>query len=117
VAVYPNSLNAHLRCLRGDKGRTRENLIESLPWFSLHLARAVSGNYLDGAPGVPKAAISAMLAHADGDADDRLAPTTRAFYVQNQRMELKAQAMEIWSEAVLNAYVKAGGKPPAPRDC
>jgi hypothetical protein len=116
VAVYPNSLNAHLRCLRGDKGRTRENLIESLPWFSLHLVRAVSGNYLDGAATVPKAAISAMLAHADGTAEDRLAPTTKAFYVQNQKMGLKAQAMEAWSDAVLNAYVKAGGKPPAPSE-
>jgi hypothetical protein len=115
VAVYPNSLNAHLRCLRGDKGRTHKNWIKSLPWFSLHLVRAVSGNFLDGTT-VPKAAISAMLAHADGDADDKLAPTTRAFYVQNQRMDLKARAMEACSEALLNAYAKAGGKPPAPME-
>lgn len=115
VAVFPNSLNAHLRCLRGDKGKTRENRLEGLPWFSLHLVRSVAGNFLDGAAGVQKVAISAMLAHTDGDADDKLAPTTRAFYVQNQRMELKSQAIEAWSEALTRAVEKAGGTLPTPR--
>jgi hypothetical protein len=117
VAVYPNSLNAHLRALRGTKGINTVNRLQNLPWFSLHLVRSVAGNYLDAAPGVPKAGISAMLAHADDDdVDDRLAPTTKAFYVANQRMELKSDAMAAWSEALINSFGKAGGKMPEPSE-
>jgi hypothetical protein len=118
VATFPNSLNAHLRALRGEKKgfNEGEDVLQGLPWFTLHLVRSIAGNYLDGAAGVPKAAISAMLAHADGDEDDRLAPTTRQFYVANQRMELKAIAMEAWAESLCAAVEKAGGKLPAPRE-
>jgi hypothetical protein len=116
LATYPNSLNAHLRALRGTKkGRNfGEDVLAGLPWFTLHLVRSIAGNFLDGAAGVPKAAISAMLAHADGDEDDKLAPTTKAFYVQSQRMELKAIAMDAWSEALIRAVEKAGGTLPEP---
>ena len=118
VATYPNSLNAHLRALRGDKKGFNKgiNRLAGLPWFSLHLVRSVAGNFLDKAPGVPKAGISAMLAHADDETDDRLAPTTKAFYVQNQRMDLKAEAMAAWSDALIAAYLKAGGTMPEPRE-
>jgi hypothetical protein len=114
VAVYPNSLNAHLRALRGTKGISTVDRLKDLPWFSLHLVRSVAGNFLDNAPGVPKAGISAMLAHADEETDDRLAPTTRAFYVQNQMMPQKSDAMAAWSEALIAAYQRAGGKMPQP---
>ena len=117
VAVYPNSLNAHLRALRGNKGINTVNWLQDLPWFSLHLVRSVAGNYLDGAPGVPKAGISAMLAHVDDDdSDDRLAPTTRAFYVQNQKMAEKTDAMAAWSDALISAIEKAGGTLPEARE-
>ena len=114
VAVYPNSLNAHLRAMRGDKKGFNQgiNRLADLPWFSLHLVRSVAGNFLDKTPGVPKAGISAMLAHADEETDDRLAPTTRAFYVQNQKMPEKSVAMAAWSEALIAAYIKAGGTMP-----
>jgi hypothetical protein len=118
VATYPNSLNAHLRALRGDKKGFNEgvNRLKELPWFSLHLVRSVAGNFLDNAPGVPKTGISAMLAHADEETDDRLAPTTRAFYVQNQRMPEKSDAIAAWSDALIRAIEKAGGKLPEPRE-
>jgi hypothetical protein len=118
VATYPNSLNAHLRAMRGDKKghNAGTNSLGNLPWFSLHLVRSVAGNFLDNAPGVPKAGISAMLAHADEEKDDRLAPTTRAFYVQNQMMPEKSIAMAAWSEALCRAVEKAGGKLPAPTE-
>jgi hypothetical protein len=118
VAVYPNSLNAHLRAMRSDKKGFNKgvNRLEDLPWFSLHLVRSVAGNYLDNAPGVPKAGISAMLAHADEETDDRLAPTTKAFYVQNKRMDLKSDAMAAWSEALIKSFIKAGGTMPEPRE-
>ena len=118
VAVYPNSLNAHLRAMRGDKKGFNKgvNRLEDLPYFSLHLVRSVAGNFLDNCPGVPKAGISAMLAHADEETDDRLAPTTKAFYVQNQQMPAKSDAMAAWSAALIAAYLKAGGKMPEPRE-
>jgi hypothetical protein len=57
-----------------------------------------------------------MLAHADEETDDRLAPTTLAFYVQNQLMTEKSDAMQAWSEALVKAFEKAGGKLPEPRE-
>lgn len=116
LATYPNSLNAHLRALRGTKkGRNfGENSLGDLPWFTLHLVRSIAGNYLDNVPGLSPSAISAMLAHADGEEDDKLAPTTRAFYVKNQRMERKAEAMEAWYEALIRAVENVGGKLPEP---
>jgi hypothetical protein len=118
VATYPNSLNAHLRAMRGDKKGFNKgvNRLEALPWFSLHLVRSVAGNFLDNCTGVPKSGISAMLAHADEEKDDRLAPTTKAFYVQNQLMTEKSDAMQAWSEALIRAFEKAGGKLPEPRE-
>jgi hypothetical protein len=116
VAVYPNSLNAHLRAMRGLKGISEVNRLKDLPWFSLHLVRSVAGNYLDNAPGVPKSGISGMLAHADEETDDRLAPTTKAFYVDNQKMTEKSDAMAAWSEALVKVFEKAGGKLPEPRE-
>jgi hypothetical protein len=38
--------------------------------------------------------------------------TTREFYQTNQRMSEKAIAVAAWRDALLTAYVKAGGKPP-----
>ena len=58
VATYPNSLNAHLRALRGMKGISDVDRLADLPWFTLHLVRSVAGNYLDKLSTVPKAGIS-----------------------------------------------------------
>ena len=74
------------------------------------------GNFLDNCPGVPKAGISAMLAHADEETDDRLAPTTAAFYVQNQQMPAKSDVMAAWSAALIGAFMKAGGTMPQPSE-
>lgn len=120
VAVYPNSLNAHLRAMRGEKkridGTFPPNVLQGLPYYSPHLTRTVITNTLDNIKGLPKDGISAMLAHAGDKADDDLSRTTRASYHTNQRMEVKADAMAAWSEALMNAYMKAGGKPPQPSE-
>jgi len=52
-----------------------------------------------------------VLAHA-GDKADGLSRTTREFYLTNQRMAEKADAMAAWRDASLKAYAKASGKPP-----
>jgi hypothetical protein len=49
-------------------------------------------------------------------ADDRLAPTMSAFYVQNQRMPEKSDAMAAWFDALVTAYEKAGGNMPEPKE-
>ncbi|ABE64652.1 hypothetical protein Nham_3979 [Nitrobacter hamburgensis X14] len=118
VAVYPNSLNQHVRAMRGEKkrldGSYPDNVLAGLPYYSPHLTRTVITNALDRIPSVPKSGISAMLAHAGNKTNDSLARTTREFYHTNQRMAEKADAMSAWRDSLLNAYVKAGGKPPRP---
>lgn len=120
VAVYPNSLNQHLRAMRGEKkrldGSYPDNVLTGLPYYSPHLTRTVITNTLDRISSVPKSGISAMLAHAGDKTDDSLSRTTREFYHTNQRMAEKADAMSAWRDALLNAYVKAGGKPPRPAE-
>lgn len=118
VAVYPNSLNQHLRAMRGEKKRLNgsypENVLAGLPYYAPHLTRTVIANTLDRISSVPKIGISAMLAHAGDKADDSLSRTTREFYLTNQRMAEKADAMTAWRDALLAAYIKAGGKSPLP---
>jgi hypothetical protein len=48
--------------------------------------------------------------------DDEAAPTTRAYYLTSQRMREKADGMRAWSEALVEAYLKAGGAMPAPKE-
>ncbi|MEH2471866.1 hypothetical protein V1281_006946 [Nitrobacteraceae bacterium AZCC 2161] len=117
VAVYPNSLNHHLRNLRGEKGVDAKNLIEHLPPFWLHLVRSVTANYLETRADVPPAAASLMLAHTlPGGEKDKAAPTTKKFYLTGQRMDMKLIAMKAWSEALMRAYYKAGGVYPQPSE-
>lgn len=111
VVVNGSSLSHHLADLRAAK-----KLDKRMPPFTLHLGRSVTGNWLDNAPGMPPVASSLVLAHAavkSGNGDD-IAPTTKRFYLTSQRMDIKAVAMEAWSDAVVNAYTKAGGERPMP---
>lgn len=116
IATYPSSLNAHLRAMRGVKetAANKENLLADLPPFTLHLVRSVVGNFLDGCDDVPKTAISAFLSHADGETDDKLSAVTEKYYVQTQKMKLKAIAMERWSSALIAEIHKQKGSLPVP---
>ena len=110
-SVYPNSLNRHLQRMRaaGD--------LKDLPQFWLHLIRSVAANFLDNVKGLPAVASSLMLAHTlPKDSKDEAAPTTREFYLTSQRMDLKADAMTAWTEALMNSYTKRGGKYPMPSE-
>jgi hypothetical protein len=105
VSVYPNSLNRHLLRMREAKA------LDGLPYFSLHLARTVMGNFLETA--VSPVASSLVLAHTLPQTADEAAPTTRAYYLTSQRMAEKSAAMAAWSEALCEAYTKTGGTMPA----
>jgi hypothetical protein len=106
VSVYPNSLNRHLLRMRDD------GKLDGLPAFWLHLTRSVAGNYLDNRPDVPPAASSLMLGHALPASVEDAAPTTKKFYLTSQRMAEKAVAMRAWSDALVEAFIKAGGTLP-----
>jgi hypothetical protein len=59
----------------------------------LHLIRSVAGNFLDSSPDMRPSASSLMLVHAMPASADDVAPTTRKFYLSNQRMDAKTAAI------------------------
>ena len=116
VSIFPSSLNAHLRNMRGLKQHNKTDKLKDLPAYWLHLTRAVSSNYLNKCPSVPKSAISLMLAHSMTKAPDDMSRTTREFYVTCQSMPEKSIAMRVWTEALFASYEKQGGKYPMPTE-
>lgn len=108
VSVYPNSLNKHIRTMR------EAGALDGLPYFSLHLARSVMANFLDTQ--VSPVASSLVLAHTLPQTDKESSPTTRDYYLTSQRMDVKAEAMSAWAEALTAAVKRAGGAMPAPRE-
>jgi hypothetical protein len=110
VSVNGSSLAHYLNDMRA------EGYLTGLPPFWPHLVRSVAGNFLESAPGMSPSASSLMLAHAMPASADEVAPTTRKFYLSSQRMDVKAKAMKAWSDAVMKAYRKAGGKQPMPSE-
>lgn len=121
--LYPNSLNAHLRALRGRKnsGKNETDLLKDLPDFWPHLIRSATTNFFaQHRKTLPAAAASAMLGHvlpSDRDIDwRRMSKTTLDYYLTAQHMDLKREAMKLWSERLMQAYYGAGGKLPAPRE-
>jgi len=118
-SVYPNSLAAHLRALRGLKGSNTIDHLADLPELWPHLIRSVTTNFFAlHRLTVPPAAASAMLGHvlsSDKEIDPRrMSKTTEEYYLTAQYMDLKAMAMKVWSEALMEAYVNAGGRLPMP---
>jgi hypothetical protein len=66
-------------------------------------------------PGLSAAASSGHALPLDDKDPEARSPITEKFYSVTQRMPLKTLAMKAWSEAVLSAYLKAGGVwPPRP---
>jgi hypothetical protein len=106
VSVYPNSLNRHLLRMKAD------GKLDGLPGYWPHLTRSVAGNYLDGRPDIPPAASSLMLGHALPSSVEDAAPTTKRFYLTNQRMTEKSAAMKAWSDGLVGAFIEAGGTLP-----
>lgn len=88
-------------------GLPREELMEryGIAPFVPHDVRRAIATYLDerrlGGAG------SAILAHKAGRSEDereRVEHVTRLHYARGQRMGLKAEGMEVWVRAVLDAY-------------
>ncbi|SDI17641.1 MULTISPECIES: hypothetical protein [Bradyrhizobium] len=74
----------------------------------MHTIRTVMGDFLLNHTELPAGTASLMINHAfPGDRLDdlqRLAPTTKQYYVLAQRIPQKTQAMAAWSEALLDAF-------------
>jgi integrase len=111
VVVAPDAISNHLSNLRGRRQHNHRNLLDDVPYFSLHTIRDAAASYLLDRDDIPPGAASAMLAHKiKGDHDPRhekMSPTTHQFYDFAQRLPLKAKAMGAWSEALLAAFEKA----------
>lgn len=108
VSVYPNSLNRHIQRMRD------ADALDGLPHFSLHLVRSAMGDFI--AEKVSGVVSSLVLAHTLPQDDDEAAPTTRQYYLTSQRMTEKVAGMRAWSEALVAAYLDAGGTMPEPRE-
>lgn len=108
VSIYPNSINRHLQRMRAD------GALDGLPLFNPHLVRSPVGDFI--ADTVSGAASSLVLAHTLKKDEKEAAVTTRQYYLTSQRMREKADGMRAWSETLVEAYLKAGGTMPAPRE-
>jgi hypothetical protein len=111
IAIHPSSLADHLRNMKGLKESAHQNALAGLPDFFVHTVRTAATHFLENYPGMSAAASSAFLGHArplDEKDPEARSPTTEKFYSVTQRMPLKTLAMKAWSEAVLNAFLKAG---------
>ena len=116
IAVSGSALANHLRSLRGLRqhyGANHRDVLKGVPHFSMHTIRSVMGGFLLERPGLPAGTASLMINHAfPGDRLDdlqRLAPTTKQYYVLTQRIPQKTEAMAAWSDALLKAFEAAGG--------
>lgn len=119
IPTNPYSLANHLARMRGKRGGEAGGTdhLAGIPEFSLHTIRAAAARYLDEGTGLPAAASSALLGHA-GEYDvhdpEAAARTTEKFYNASQKMPLKTRAMAAWTNAVMAAFEKAGGRLPEP---
>jgi hypothetical protein len=129
ISIHPRSLAAHIEKLRGTKNVPKDkngkhiaellgpDLLKGIPPFNLHTVRAAATSFFSNCVGLPPAASSAFLAHAhkfDENDPEAMSQVTEKFYLETQRMPLKIKAMQAWSDAVMEAYYKAGGKWPEP---
>ncbi|MDO9441194.1 MAG: hypothetical protein Q7T73_09920, partial [Beijerinckiaceae bacterium] len=108
VSVYPNSLNKHLRTMR------EAGALGDVPYFSLHLARSVMATFIERE--VSPLAASLVLAHTMPETATSGSKVTEDSYIQSQRLDIKAEGMKAWTEALTAAVKAAGGKMPAPRE-
>jgi|GEM_PF-2818534 len=125
ISTDPGSLSAHLCRLRGTRNGQRDaiNNLDGLPDVWLHLVRTVASNYLTDCPGVSDGAISAFLSHkmkgdsrqsSERPSEEQMSPTTAKFYNTSQRIPAKTDAVKAWTEGLMTAYEKAGGRLPEP---
>ena len=100
-----------------DPAERKLDFLQGIPDFSLHTVRSAATNFFSKYIGLQPAAASAFLGHghkADKNDPNAMSEVTEKFYLDTQNMPLKIRAMQAWSEAVMEAYEKAGGRWPKP---
>src|SRR6202012_1582353 len=106
IRIFPNSLNRHILRMR-DAG-----VLDGLPYWAPHLTRSAMGDFIaERVSGVVSSLVPAHTLPADAD---EAAQTTRTYYLTSQRMAEKASGMRAWSEALMDSYLRHGGKTPEP---
>ena len=117
IAVSGSAMANHLRNLRGLRGANHRNVLNNIPHFSMHIVRSTMGDFFLEHTTLPAGTASLMINHAfPGDRTgelQRLAPTTKQYYVNAQRIPQKTEAMKAWSAALLKGFREAGGIYPA----
>lgn len=113
VAVSGSALANHLRNMRGLRKGNHRDVLRGIPPFSMHIIRSTMGDYILEHPDLPAGAASLIIGHEiAGDRRselDRVGQTGKRWYFQAQRIPEKTNAMELWSEALLKAFLDAGG--------
>lgn len=118
--IHDTTVGLMIRRLRGKDtvGKKRESadLLEGIPHFSPHdLRRSLTTILADKK--VMGGAASAVLDHSSGtpgEVEFQEADITRLAYNRSQRIELKREAMQIWTDAVFEA-VEAEWRASKPR--
>ncbi|WP_426440660.1 hypothetical protein [Bradyrhizobium genosp. P] len=113
VPASGSALANHLRSMRGLRQGNHRNVLHRIPAFSMHVIRSTLGDFiLDHTP-LPPGTASLMIGHEiAGDRRnelDQVGRTGKRWYFQAQRIPEKTAAMALWSDALLKAFLDAGG--------
>ncbi|MBR1092049.1 hypothetical protein JQ621_31750 [Bradyrhizobium manausense] len=99
--------------MRGKRESNHRDHLRGIPDFSMHLIRSTLGDHILDETDLPPGTASLLIGHEiEGDKKDdldRIAPTSKRWYLQAQRIPEKTQAMAVWCDALLEAYRRAGG--------
>jgi hypothetical protein len=116
IPVSGSAMANHIRNMRGKReehGGNHRDILKGIPEFSMHTIRSTMGDYILDETDLPPGVASLMIAHeiaGDHKSElDRVGETGRRWYFQAQRIPEKIKAMEQWSEALLEAFLDAGG--------
>ncbi|WP_057844131.1 hypothetical protein [Bradyrhizobium retamae] len=113
IAVSGSALANHIRNMRGLREGNHRDVLRGIPPFSMHIIRSTMGDHILDETELPPGTASLVIGHEiAGDRRnelDRVGQTGKRWYFQAQRIPEKTKAMELWADALLKAFLDAGG--------
>jgi hypothetical protein len=113
IAVSGSALANHIRNMRGLREGNHRDILRGIPPFSMHIIRSTMGDHILDETELPPGTASLIIGHhIPGDRRnelDRVGQTGKRWYFQAQRIPEKTKAMELWADALLKAFLDAGG--------